>query len=170
MQLTVTGYSPDGPRFKHLFGRYVEGFKPWTHCDKCFIAKHAKGIVPGIEDGVYPLDDHLFYLCGVAGPDPKSLRPQDARRRTNVHLAVRPRKGSVAAIGSVYGATFIITDAEAIAIRPPSAELMQAVHDLELAEKHWRCKNFQFCWQHFNASAHDIRAQNEVRTERPPDA
>ncbi len=120
-----------------------------------------------MEDGPVLLEDRLFYLCGVAGPDPSRTRPQDARCRTNVHLAVRPRKGSVAAVGSVFGATFVIKDADAIPIQPPSAELLAAVREFDLPPAHWRCKNFQFCWQYFNASADDIRAHHEVRTERP---
>lgn len=63
-----------------------------------------------MKDGEYELDDThaFFYLCGVG------IRE---RHNTNVHLAVIPRIGSVAAVGSVYGFTFMIRDAQAIQIK-----------------------------------------------------
>ena len=79
-------------QFKHLWGRYVLGFKPWTHCMKCFVTRQAKGILPTMVDGEYPLDDsfELFYLCGVGWKDivgilmftwPSVLEPEVSRRQ-----------------------------------------------------------------------------------------
>jgi hypothetical protein len=117
--------------FKHLWGRYIIGFKPWTHCIGCFVKKEAKGILPNMTDGEYALDDsyELFYLCGVGWSD---------RRNTNVHLAVRPRPGSIASAGSVYGVQFTITDAQAILIQ----DLPRGWKGLP--DPHSQCKNFQF--------------------------
>ena len=95
-------------------------------------------------DGDYELDDthELFYLCGVGYKE---------RHNTNVHLAVRPRAGSVAAIGSVYGVSFTIQNAQAIPITHPML-LKSPPRGLDdIDEKlHLRCKNFQFGCQMFN--------------------
>jgi hypothetical protein len=82
-------------------------------------------------------------LCGVGQELSERLHPELARRHTNVHLAVRPRKGSVAAIGSVYGVTFVIPDAQAI----PIVKLPLGFWGLP--DKHSQCKNFQFAYQMF---------------------
>jgi hypothetical protein len=139
MKLVVSGMVHDSrTQFKHLWGRYILGFKPWTHCLNCFVTHKAKGVLPTMVDGEYQLDDsfELFYLCGVGWKD---------RRNTNVHLAVRPRLGSVASTGSVYGVQFTITDAQAILIR------YLPVGWRGLPDQHSQCKNFQFGYQMFNA-------------------
>jgi hypothetical protein len=119
-----------------LWGRYIIGFKPWTHCLKSLVTKKAKEIVPAMTDGEYELDAsfELFYLCGVGWKD---------RGNTNVHLAVRPRLGSIASAGSVYGVQFTITDAQAILIE----YLEKGWRGLD--DEHRRCKNFQFGYQMF---------------------
>jgi hypothetical protein len=139
MLLTVSNLPPlDQPHhFEALFGRYIYGFKPGRHCDPCFVARREMAVVPHMKNGSHQLRDELFYLCGV-GRDHKS-KPHLTRRSTNIHLAVRPRKGSVAAIGSVYGATFVIEDAEAIAI-PPVPDEVQGLK---------RCKMFQLAYSLF---------------------
>jgi hypothetical protein len=48
------------------------------------------------------LEDRLFYPCGVGWRYSEKKFPELARKFTNVHLAARPRKGSLAAVGSVY--------------------------------------------------------------------
>lgn len=93
-------------------------------------------------DGVYDLDDsyQFFYLCGVGFKE---------RHNTNVHLAVRPKTGSVAAIGSAYGVRFTVWDAQAIPIKHPML-LESPPLGLESLEKdHIGCKNFQFGCQVF---------------------
>jgi hypothetical protein len=75
-----------------------------------------------------------FYLFAM-GRVPKD--------QTNVHLAVRHRPGSVASIGSAYGATFTIRDALALRV--------------DRLPENWRglppafttCRNFQFGVQEF---------------------
>ncbi len=147
MRLIVSGMNAaKAPmRFDHLFGRYVFGFKPWTHCDGCLVARREMPIHPNMQDGSYPLQDRLFYLCGVGRDLSANLHPHLARKQTNVHLAVRPRKGSVAAAGSVYGVSFVIEDAQAI----PIETLPEPFFGLE--PKHSRCKMFQFGYQMFDA-------------------
>jgi hypothetical protein len=156
MLLTITGLRPliDPDHFHALFGRYVYGYKTWTHCDKCFKARHEPLINPEIASGpVEPirLKDDLFYLCGVGRDLSPRVHPTGARNSTNVHLAVCPRKGSVAAIGSVYGTTFVIEDAQAIPIQVPTKEF-SALDDLSEPERttHLRCKMFQFAYQMFD--------------------
>ena len=154
MKLIVSGLPPvtEADRFRSLFGRYVYGFKHGGHCQKCFAARSELKVNPKMQNGEVELRDELFYLCGVGHRNPSVVdNPQFARRSTNVHLAVSPRKGSVAAMGSVYGATFVIEDAEAIAIRPLPDGFQG------LGEEYWRCKMFQFAYQMFEVG--------EVRTD-----
>jgi hypothetical protein len=162
MQLTVTGLDDAPIRFKHLWARYVLGFKPWEHCLKCFVGKDPTTVRPTMEDGVYELsDDHeLFYLCGVGQDESKSLRPDLFKKTTNVHLAVRPRVGSVASVGSVYGVTFTIQDAQAIPI--------ESIPDgfANLSHAHSRCKNFQFGYQMFEATQADTSAPTDIVRKR----
>jgi hypothetical protein len=153
MRLIVSELPPltDPNHFHALFGRYVYGYKPWTHCDSCFVKRQETQINPKMKNGAIQLKDHLFYLCGVGRSLSKRVHPQLARNSTNVHLAVRPRKGSIAAIGSVYGATFTIEDAEAIPIKAPAREFPAL---LTLSEpqrtEHSRCKMFHFAYQMFD--------------------
>jgi hypothetical protein len=146
MRLIVSGLPPvtEAGRFHALFGRYVYGFKQWDHCDRCFVARHETKINPKMDNGPVELKDELFYLCGVGRDLSPRVHPQLARRTTNIHLAVRPRKGSTAAIGSVYGATFVIENAEAITIRSVPDGFQN------LPSKHSRCKMFQFAYQMFD--------------------
>jgi hypothetical protein len=146
MKLLVSGLPSltEADRFHALFGRYVYGFKQWDHCDRCFVARQETKINPKMQNGLLELRDELFYLCGVGRDLSPRAHPQFARNKTNVHLAVRPRKGSTAAIGSVYGATFVIVDAEAIAIKPLPDGFQG------LPPKHSRCKMFQFAYQMFD--------------------
>ena len=140
MKLTVSGMKTgDKNQFRNLWGRYILGFRPWKHCIDCFQSKVAKGITPGMVDGEYLLDSSfpLFYLCGVGWKD---------RGNTNVHLAVRPRLGSVACVGSVYGVQFTITNAQSILIHYLPKEWQG------LDDKHSQCKNFQFGYQMFDAN------------------
>lgn len=158
MLLTVSGLDVAPIRFKHLWGRYVLGFKPWKHCLACFETKVASPISPQMRDGEYSLSDEYgqFYLCGVGQNDSVRRGKDLAQKVTNVHLAVRPRKGSVAAIGSVYGVSFTIEDAQAIPIQPLPDGFQG------LPEKHSRCKNFQFGYQVFQADAVGDLAPREV--------
>jgi hypothetical protein len=145
MELIVSGLPPvtEANRFGALFGRYVYGFNQWDHCDRCFLARQERKVNPLMPNGPVQLRDELFYLCGVGRDLSPNKHPYLARSSTNVHLAVRPRMGSVAAIGSVYGASFVVKDAEAIAIRPLPDGFQG------LPTKHSRCKMFQFAYQMF---------------------
>ena len=163
MLLTVKGLDSAPIRFRHLWGRYVHGFRPWTHCIACFACTKAKGVLPTMRDGDYELEDKLFYLCGVGQKVSEHLYPQLARRVTNVHLAVSPRPGSVASIGSVYGVTFTIKGAQAIPIESLSADEFPS-----LSEAHYRCKNFQFGYQMFKVDATRILESKEIACDLRP--
>jgi hypothetical protein len=158
MQLIVSGLDNAPIRFKHLWGRYVLGFRPWKHCIGCFESKKASSINPQMKDGLYDLKDEfgLFYLCGVGQPDTKRTDPGMLRQRTNVHLAARPQLGSTAAIGSVYGVGFVLKDAEAI----PIQSLPEGFRDL--TREHYRCKNFQFGYQMFDSAEVGDNAPREI--------
>jgi hypothetical protein len=110
-----------------------------------------------MRDGDYELEDKLFYLCGVGQKVSEHIYPHLARRVTNVHLAVSPRTGSVASIGSVYGVTFTIKGAQAIPIEPLSSSEFPT-----LAESHYRCKNFQFGYQMFNVDRTCILESRDI--------
>ena len=147
MKLTVSGLDAANPKFDHLFGRYVYGFRPWTHCDKCLVANREKAIFPKMLDRSIELEDRLFYLCGVGQKHSEhfeTLHPEMARRVTNVHFAVRPKSGSIAEVGSAYGVTFVIRDAQSIPIETLPCPFRG------LPPEHSKCKNFQFGYQMFN--------------------
>jgi hypothetical protein len=150
MKLIVQGMRHDEKtQFKHLWGRYILGFKPAYHCARSFKSRLATGIKPFMIDGEYELDSayELFYLCGVGWTD---------RGRTNVHLAVTPRSGSTASIDSAYGSRFTITDAQAIPIQPLPERWRG------LPGKHWRCKNFQFGCQMFAPGRVGVAAEGDL--------
>ena len=149
--MTVSGMSrcTDKRGFKALFGRYVFGFNPWTHCKDCLESRTAREITPKMEDGKYILGDHLFYLCAVGQKLSDKDHHDDWPRQTNVHLAVRPRKGSRAAVGSVYGVTFVIEDAQAIPITRRDVKLVSGSEPAPA--EHLNCKMFQFGYQMFEA-------------------
>ncbi|WP_263381619.1 hypothetical protein [Granulicella arctica] len=146
MKLVVSGLdnTRDPLRFRHLWGRYVLGVKPWKHCLEGLKTEVAKDVLPDMKDGEYELEDRLFYLCGVGHAESKARGLTLNRKVTNVHLAVRPREGSVASIGSVYGVTFTIKGAHAIPIEPLPKDFGG------LPPEHYRCKNFQFGYQTFD--------------------
>ncbi|RZU41091.1 hypothetical protein BDD14_2586 [Edaphobacter modestus] len=142
MRLIVDGLDSTIPRFRHLWGHHIVGFRPYTHCRRCFVGRDERNVRPTMADGEYELDGRgeIFYLCGVGFKE---------RHNTNVHLAVRPQIGSIAAIGSAYGVRFTIRDAQAIPIKHPMF-LESPPRGLEgLKENHLRCKNFQFGCQMF---------------------
>lgn len=145
MRLRVEGLDQAQTRFRHLWGSYVIGFKPALHCRKSFLMHDEASVRPNMKDGEYELDDThaFFYLCGVG------IRE---RHNTNVHLAVIPRIGSVAAVGSVYGVTFTIRDAQAIQIKHPSLLEPPPGGLADLPQEHIRCKNFQFGCQVFSVN------------------
>ncbi len=151
MRMIVSGLNKcqEKRSFKALFGRYVFGFNPWTHCDYCLESRIARKITPKMEDGEYILGNHLFYLCGVGQTISNKSDQENWPRQTNVHLAVRPREGSFAAVGSVYGVTFVIENAQAIPI--VRREVVLASDSEPAPADHLNCKMFQFGYQLFEA-------------------
>jgi hypothetical protein len=70
MLLQIEGLDKAQTQFRHLWGSYVIGFRPATHCRNTFERHDETQVKPGMADGVYELDDtyELFYLCGVGLP------------------------------------------------------------------------------------------------------
>jgi hypothetical protein len=171
MRLTISGLPPASSPdcFTALFGRYPYGYKPWDHCQRCFVARNENAISPTMQDGSLQLRDELFYLCAVGRDLSPNIHPHGARRSSNVHLAVRPRKGSVAATGSIYGTTFLIEDAEAIPILPPT-RTFPALLALDPAHRdsHARCKMFHFAYQLFDVDDLTLTPGEPVHQLRPP--
>ena len=121
-----------------------------------------------MSNGSFEIKDHLFYLCGVGRSLSKNIHPELARNRTNVHLAVYPRKGSTAASGSVYGATFVIEDAVAIPIKAPTRDFpaLLALKETQRT-KHSRCKMFHFAYQMFDVDEISFTEGEPVHRLRP---
>jgi hypothetical protein len=156
--IKVAGLNDADPKFAHLWGRYVLGFRPWKHCQHSFEVKQATAIRPSMLDGTYELDDRhdLFYLCGVGQPDSKQRGSKWNQEFTNVHFAVRPKLGSTSTRASLYGVLFTIIDAEEIEIQPLSDDFKG------LPRNHARCKNFQFGYQMFDVKAVGREAPEEI--------
>jgi hypothetical protein len=90
MQLIVSGLPPltNPNHFHALFGRYVYGYKPWTHCDNCFVKRQETQINPKMGNGSFHLKDDLFYLCGVGRSLSESVHPEfPARARMSISLS-----------------------------------------------------------------------------------
>ena len=96
-----------------------------------------------MQDGTFDLPEPTayFYLCGVASGSFK------LRAERNLHMAVRPKQGSIATAQSFYGPTFTIYDAEEIAIQGPIENLPG------LGTLYTRCKNFRFAAQMYPANS-----------------
>jgi hypothetical protein len=136
MRLEVRGMNTAAGRFVQLWGIYVSGFKSDRHCMYCLRGKKEKRLNKDMADSNLELstDSPYFYLFAM-GRVPK--------HDTNVHLAVRHQPGSIASIGSMYGATFTIHDAHALRVdRLPDGWL-------GLGADFTRCRNFQFGVQQF---------------------
>jgi hypothetical protein len=157
MHLTVSGTQQATGKYLHLWGFYVRGFKPWKHCFACFYGTQEKLIKKDMQDGKFDLPEPTgsFYLCGVASG------PRTQRWKNNLHLAVKPKAGSVAKIQSVYGPIFTIHDAEEIAIQGPIENLPH------LDESYTTCKNFRFAAQMYEATSFGPEARGKlIRTPR----
>ncbi|MEG9436584.1 hypothetical protein JAO29_10475 [Edaphobacter sp. HDX4] len=161
MYLTATGMQDATGIYRHLWGFYVRGFKPWHHCFACFYGTQERVIRKDMRDDRYDLPEptHYFYLCGVASG---AVRLRGER---NLHLAVRPKRGSLATVKSFYGPMFTIHDAEEITIQPPIQSLP------ELSELYTGCKNFRFAAQMYEAASLGPDAPRElIRTPRVSDS
>jgi hypothetical protein len=157
MRLQIEGLDSAKPRFRYFWGKYVIGFRPAMHCQQSLVIKDEAQVRPTMIDGVYDLDAsyQFFYLCGVGFKQ---------RHHTNVHLAVRPMTGSVAAVGSAYGVRFTIWDAQAIPIKHPML-LESPPSGLDgLKVGHIGCKNFQFGCQVFEVDVVGKGAEGVVVT------
>jgi hypothetical protein len=157
MHLTVMGAMLSKEKYLSIWGFYVRGFKPWHHCLACFYGTKELAIHKDMDDGLYQLPEatSYFYLCGVAAG------PRSKRGERNVHLAVRPKAGSVAQVKSVYGSVFTIYGAEEIQIQGPMENLPH------LDELYTTCKNFRFAAQMYEAPCFGPEARGKlIRTPR----
>lgn len=147
MQLEVHGMERATGKFVQLWGKYVVNFKSSTHCQDCLIGQPEKRIGKTMPDGEMMLDQpmHYFYLFGMG---------RAPRRETNVHLAVRPLAGSVASVGSVYGVTFTIYDAQAIRV-----DRLQDGWG-GLAPEYTQCRNFQFGAQMYGMKETEVASKS----------
>jgi hypothetical protein len=135
MYLTVTSVQEGQEQYRFLWGFYVRGFKPWHHCQKCFLGTRADGICPSMKNVPrLPLLRSMdyFYLCGYA------KGPAANRGANNLHLAVEPADGETATITSNYGPVFTFEDARRIVI--PESNAPRAAY----GEFDYRCMNFRF--------------------------
>ena len=162
MRLKISGLNTAPIKFKHLWGRYPYGFRPWKHCIKCLVTNVANGIHPGMQDGEFEIEDRLFYLCGVGQELSPKLHPAMHQGLTNVHIVVRPNNGSLTEVGSLYGVTFRIEGGERIAIEPVPDDFRG------LEKKHARCKNFQFGHQLFEDDPKGVVSTEVVYNLREP--
>ena len=131
MRFEVCGMQEAAGRFVQLLGKYVSGFDSDKHCHYCLKGKQESRLHRKMEDDSFYLESNsrYFYLFAM-GRSPK--------HETNVHLVVEHRPGSVASIGSAYGATFTIRDALALRVD----RLPDNWRDLPPAFT--TCRNFQF--------------------------
>ena len=136
MILEVRGMETASESFVQLWGKYVTGFRQEKHCIFCLKGPKEDQLRREIASGDYPLRGGFpyFYLFAMG---------HGYKRDTNVHLAVRPYPGAVASIGSMYGVTFTIRDAQAIRVdRLPRGWM-------GLDKLYTDCRNFQFGVQTF---------------------
>jgi hypothetical protein len=113
----------------------VRGFKPWHHCQKCFVGSRADGISPAMQNLdklELPKSMDYFYLCGYAKGSAAN------RGANNLHLAMESAEGEIATITSNYGPVFTFVGARRINI-PESLEPRAAYGEFD-----YRCMNFRF--------------------------
>jgi hypothetical protein len=159
MRLEIRGMDIAEDKFVSLWGMYVSGFRADKHCVACLKGKREARVVKTMVDGIYELDNtyRYFYLCALG---------RAPRKDTNVHLAVEPRQGAVASVGSMYGVTFTIHDALAIRV----AKL--PIDWLGLGKEFTQCPNFQFGVQQFGYPCPDGLTDfgdHSLLPEFPPD-
>jgi hypothetical protein len=154
MHLEVRGMAKAASRFVQLWGVYVSGFDSDKHCIYCLRGKKETRLHKAMEDCDIELasDSPYFYLFAM-GRVPK--------HETNVHLAVRHQPGSVASIGSVYGATFTIRDAYA----PRIDRLPDGWNGL--GKDFTSCRNFQFGVQQFGYRPSPTRPADDAPASVP---
>jgi hypothetical protein len=140
---------PDGKiqGFRFMWAYYVNGYKPETHCQKCFTGRRVEefstrtassGSTIAFDD----MDSYPYvYVCGVGeGPKPE-LRTQ------NLHLPMKFKEGGVVEVTTYNGYVFRAENAEEVPIPPLPDDWMG------LDREHARCKNFQFAVACFGSPA-----------------
>jgi hypothetical protein len=137
---------------------YVDRFDPSHHCMDCLKGSRERRLhreIGDIESLELSNDWPYFYLCGLG---------RAPRRDSNVHLAVSPRQGAVASVGSLYGVTFTIHDALALRVDRLPKRWMGL--DKEFTD----CRNFQFGVQQFGYKLADVPVDTDSQSLLPEQA
>ena len=118
--------------FKYLWLKTVEGVDLSQHCARCLVGEYSKSMSNATERAVnIPLEDSVYYLCGVALP---------FNWHHNFHLAFRPCPGSVVEYES-NGIHVVIEDAENL---PINAGYIDPDDPHAETKAYNTCRNWQF--------------------------
>lgn len=139
--LTISHLSADHVHvtgFNQLWARYVTGFNPATHCQRCLRGQSSARVSKASMPLGVPLvfDERAsfnqLYICGLAaGPKPM-------RRARNLHLPLIECAGSEVVVETYNGYRFAVQGAKRLAIPEASPDLAH------LGVDHYRCCNFRF--------------------------
>lgn len=129
--MNITKMNVNGD-FNYLWLKSVEDVDLMKHCANCLtgdFVKEIKASTKHLEN--FPLDNKIYYLCGVARP---------WNWNDNFHLAFMPSPGNVL-IFEDKGITITIHDAKALPINTASIN-----HDHPKAKfkTYHTCRNWQF--------------------------
>ena len=118
--------------FKYLWLKTVEGVDLNQHCARCLVGRYSKAVSNTMKQAEYiPLEDSVYYLCGVALP---------FNWHRNFHLAFRPCPGSTIDYDS-NGIHVLVEDAERL---PVSAEYIDPADPHANVKAYSTCRNWQF--------------------------
>lgn len=139
---------PDGPirGFRFMWAFYVNGYRPETHCQRCFkgrrVAEFSTGTArSGASVALDLMDRYPYvYVCGVG------VGPKTELHQQNLHLPLRYKEGAKLVERETYnGYVFQAENAEEIEIAALPDDWMG------LPREHARCKNYQFAVGVFGA-------------------
>lgn len=132
--------------YRYLWLKQVQGFDPAVHCARCLKGSYVSLLpfrpdrkVPAGLEAETELDPEaapFFYLCGVT-----------ARWEENLHIAFRPKPGSVILVEDRH-IKVCITDAERLPVLPLPDDVQAG-----LTKPFWSCRNYQFGWHAFAEEA-----------------
>lgn len=118
--------------FRYLWAKYVFEFDPLQHCAKCLVGRWSSRIKPTMKLGDVVFDEAkapFVYLCGVA--------PGRAWKN-NLHVPMRPKRGSSFEVVAYNGLTIRVRDAELMFI-PELPDLFMGFD-----KSYTTCRNFQW--------------------------
>lgn len=118
--------------YKYLWLKKVDSVNLMEHCAKCLIGSYDKRIdseTTFLLDA--PLEDAVYYLCGVAYP---------YEWENNFHLAFMPSEGETIEY-SFNGISITISDAKML---PISEVNLNRMHPKSKFKSYHTCRNWQF--------------------------